>query len=88
MEKSPSRASQDSSRDGSSVSSHSGIKKLIPGHAKRKRRRQRQGAFEGLEKERLNSTTLLPPSAPNQSSTSLSQDGDSSLLTDDEEPDM
>lgn len=89
-EKSPSRASQDSSRDGnaSSQSGSSGIKKLIPGHAKRKRQRQRQEAFGELEKERLNGNTLLPIPDPNQSSTNLSQDGDSSLLTDDEEPEV
>jgi hypothetical protein len=87
LEKSPSRVSQDSSREGSSLSGSSGIKKLIPGHAKRKRRRQREGAFEAFEKERQNSDNLIPGPGPNQSSTNLSQDG-SSLLTDDSEPDV
>lgn len=87
LDKSPTRISQESSRDGSSVSGSSGIRKLIPGHAKRKRRKQRQEAFDELDKERLNGTTLLPPPDPNQSTTSLSQDG-SSLMTDDEEPEV
>ena len=86
LEKSPSRASQDSSQEGSTVSGGSGIKKLIPGHAKRKRRRQREEAFEALEKERTNSNHLIPQTEATQSSTSLSQDGNS-LLTDDSEPD-
>ena len=86
LEKSPSRASQDSSQEGSTVSGGSGIKKLIPGHAKRKRRRQREEAFEALEKERTNSNHLIPQTEATQSSTSLSQDGNS-FVTDDSEPD-
>jgi hypothetical protein len=87
LEKSPSRVSQDSSREGSSLSGSSGIRKLIPGHAKRKRRRQREEVFEAIERERNNNDTLIPGPEPNQSSTNLSQDG-SSLLTDDSEPDV
>jgi hypothetical protein len=87
LEKSPSRVSQESSREGSSVSGSSGIRKLISGHAKRKRRRQREEAFDAIGQERNNSDTLIPAPEPNQSSTNLSQDG-SSLLTDDSEPDV
>jgi hypothetical protein len=86
LEKSPSRVSQESSREGSSVSGSSGIRKLIPGHAKRKRRRQREETFDETAKERNNSDTLIPAPGPNESSANLSQDG-SSLLTDDSEPD-
>jgi len=87
LEKSPSRVSQESSREGSSVSGSSGIRKLIPGHAKRKRRRQREEAFDAIAQGRNNSDSLIPAPEPNQSSTNLSQDG-SSLLTDDSEPDV
>jgi hypothetical protein len=87
LEKSPSRVSQDSSREGSSLSGSSGIRKLIPGHAKRKRRQQRDEAFEAAGKERNNTDSLAPAPEPHQSSTNLSQDG-SSLLTDDSEPDV
>ena len=87
LEKSPSRVSQDSSREGSSVSGGSGIRKLIPGHAKRERRRAREEAFDAAEKERNNNENLIPAAEPNQSSTNLSQDG-SSLMTDDSEPDV
>jgi hypothetical protein len=87
LEKSPSRVSQDSSREGSSLSGSSGIKKLIPGHAKRKRRRQREEVFDAIEKERQNGNTLIPTPDPSQSSTNLSPDA-SSLLTDDSEPDV
>ena len=80
LEKSPSRVSQDSSHEGSSVSGNSGIRKLIPGHAKRRRR-------HAAEKERNNSETLLSAAERNQSSTNLSQDG-SNLLTDDSETDV
>lgn len=86
LEKSPSRVSQDSSREGSSVSGSSSIKKLIPGHAKRKRRRQREEALEALEKERTNNDNPIPGPEPTQSSTNLSQDGNSPLA-DDSEPD-
>ena len=83
LERSPSRHSQESSRDGSSVSGSSGIRKLLPGHEKRKRRRQNK---ETLREGRLNSETLLSAPLPNQSSTSL---GDSSsLLTDDSDPEV
>jgi hypothetical protein len=85
LEKSPSRLSQESSREGSSVSGSSGIRKLIPGHAKRKRRR-RQEAFDEASKERNNSDTLIPRPGRSESATNLSHDG-SSLLTDDSEPD-
>ena len=87
LEKSPSRVSQESSREGSSVSGSSGIRKLISGHAKRKRRRQREEPFDAIAQERNNSDSLIPAPEPNQSSTNLSQDG-SSLLTDDSEPDV
>ena len=90
VEKSPSRQSQGSSRDGSSKSGSSGIRKLLPGHARRQRRRKRAAEMadgaEGVERGRLHSDTPATSSMPNQSLTSLSHDGDSSLLTDDSEP--
>lgn len=97
-EYSPKDLSRNSSHDGeSSKSGSSGIRKLIPGHAKRKRRRLREaaGLFQaGSESAdsnpsfNNNSTTTFP-NAPartgrNHSSTSLIQDDNSSLFTEDE----
>lgn len=97
-DRSPNRDSEESSQVGSSKSGGSGLSKLIPGHSKRKRRRRRdselrqladqdelQRGRKGLEpnsRERPASTSPL-----NQSSSSLNNDGASSLLTDDSEPD-
>lgn len=84
-----------SSRDDSSKSGSSGIRKLIPGHEKRKRRRMRETAgllrreSESAESNAaVNNTNINAPSsvARNHSSTSLLQDDTSSLLTDDSEP--
>jgi hypothetical protein len=90
---SPKDLSRHSSRDESSKSGSSGIRKLIPGHAKRKRRRMREaaGLFQpGSESTdsspALNNVNAHPPIARNHSSTSLLQDDTSSLLTDDSEP--
>jgi hypothetical protein len=91
---SPKDLSRNSSRDDSSKSGSSGIRKLIPGHAKRKRRRMREAT--GLlqpESEStdsnlaINITTNAPAAnVRNHSSTSIVQDDASSLLTDDSEP--
>lgn len=90
LEKSPTRHSANSSPsrdDGSSKSGGSGMKKLIPGHAKRKRQRVRDEelkiAAEEVARGRPEDNNTLPPPSTNQSSISLN----SSLVTDDSEPD-
>ena len=81
LDKSPTRHNQDSS---SSISGGSGIRKLIPGRAKRKRRRNVNAATtEDAERAR---GTLAPTFSANRSTGSLSQDGENSLLTDDSDP--
>ena len=84
--------SRESSHDGSSKSGSSGMRKLIPGHIKRKKRRMimrdAEPAQAGNELSRdgnLDNTTASVADR-NHSSTSLVHDGDSSLLTDDSEP--
>lgn len=93
-EHSPKDLSRNSSRDDSSKSGSSGFRKLIPGHAKRKRRRMREAG--GLLQpdgdstdNNINKLTIKTANAPapisrNHSSTSLPQDDNSSLLTEDE----
>lgn len=99
VDRSSNRNSGESSRAESSKSGGSGIAKLIPGHSKRKRRRRRESEFKQLaDEEELqrgrkglepNGQERLQPASPlNQSSSSLNNDGASSLLTDDSEPDV
>ena len=91
LDKSPTRNSTNSSPsrdDMSSKSGSSGIKKLVPGHAKRKRRKLREEelskiAAEDIARGRPEDNQTLPPPSTNQSSVSLN----SSLVTDDSEPD-
>lgn len=91
LDKSPTRMSTTSSLsrdDGSSKSGSSGMKKLVPGHAKRKRRKLREEelsklAAEDLARGRPEDNQTLPPPSTNQSSVSLN----SSLVTDDSDPD-
>ncbi|KAF7507208.1 hypothetical protein GJ744_010890 [Endocarpon pusillum] len=90
---SPKDLSRNSSRDDSSKSGSSGFRKLIPGHAKRKRRRMREAGGllqpEGDATDNNNKLTIKTANAPapisrNHSSTSLPPDDNSSLLTEDE----
>jgi len=92
LDKSPSRLSiaSEASLDGSSKSGSSGVRKLIPGHAKRTRRRVREEelrvAAEEVARGRSTEPVVPPASARlNRSTSSLAPgDGDSNLLTDDE----
>ena len=95
IDKSPSRVSTRSSPsrdDASSKSGSSGVKKLIPGHSKRKRRREREevlkAAAEDLDRGRSLTATQDSRTDLNRSTSSLGRDGANSLLTDDSEPDM
>ena len=87
LDKSPTRTSTHSSpsRDGSSRSGSSGLRTLVPGHTKRKRRRAREDELRVLNEEttrgRMPSETSPPPSL-NRKTSSI---GDNSLLTDDSE---
>lgn len=91
QDKSPTRKSTTSSLsrdDASSKSGSSGMKKLVPGHAKRKRRKVREEelskmAAEDVARGRPEDNQTMPPPSTNQSSVSLN----SSLVTDDSEPD-
>lgn len=96
-EHSPKDLSRNSSRDDSSKSGSSGIRKLIPGHAKRKRRKMREAAgllqpegdstdvnSNNNNKLTIKTTNAPAPASRNHSSTSLLQDDNSSLLTEDE----
>jgi hypothetical protein len=92
-EHSPKDLARHSSRDESSKSGSSGVRKFIPGHAKRKRRRMREAAGflqpgnESTDSNPAVDRTNAPaPLMRNHSSTSLLQDDNSSLLTDDSEP--
>ncbi|EXJ79679.1 hypothetical protein A1O3_07959 [Capronia epimyces CBS 606.96] len=93
IEKSPSRHSTRSvSQDGSSKSGGSGMRKLIPGHSKRKRRRLREEelkvAADQLAARGRTGSTLSLPTPSDQTSrrtSSIAADGDTSLLTDDSE---
>ncbi|KAH0846960.1 hypothetical protein AYO21_02344 [Fonsecaea monophora] len=92
LDKSPTRQSARSiSQDGSSKSGGSGVRKLLPGHSKRQRRKQRElelkAAVEDLARGRTG-TGLSVKSVPAQLSrrgSSQGGDGDGSLLTDDSE---
>ena len=97
IDRSPNRLSHESSHDGSSKSSSNGIAKLIPGHSKRKSRRRRASELKqpneedrGRTEGTFSNTTLglgvEPPYSGNHSTSSLNNDGGSSLLTDDSEP--
>ena len=97
-ERSPDKfLNQQTSNDSSSrTSAGSKVAKLIPGRSKRKSRRKRAdaelspGADEedrGRSQESNNTPFgLQVPSSANHSTTSLNNDGGSSLLTDDSEP--
>ena len=96
LDPSPQRKSAQSSPsrdDGSSKSGSSGVRKLLPGHSKRKRRKRRQDELKAAEEEAGRGRSLSPSPAPeppfdiNRSVSSLTQDADS-LLTDDSEPDL
>ena len=95
-DKSPSRVSTAQSSpsrdDASSKSGSSGVRKLIPGHSKRKRRKARDKELKAAEEElgRGRSPTGVGASTPdlNRSVSSLAQEGDSGLLTDDEDTDL
>ncbi|KPI42557.1 uncharacterized protein AB675_9656 [Cyphellophora attinorum] len=81
LERSPDRSSRSSP---SRESQHSGYKKLLPGHAKRKRRKQREEelriAAEEVTRGRTQSDPELPVPTLSRKASSV---GDSSLLTDD-----
>ncbi|KAL2426639.1 putative membrane protein C20F10.07 [Exophiala dermatitidis] len=92
IDKSPTRQSTRSvSQDGSSKSGSSGMRKLLPGHSKRKRRKLREEELkvvaDQLARGRAGSelSTTTPPDALSRQSSSLAPDGDTSLLTDDSE---
>ena len=95
-DKSPSRLStahsSPSRDDASSKSGSSGVRKLLPGHSKRKRRKAREKELKAAEEElsRGRSPTGVGASMPdlNRSVSSLVQEGDSGLLTDDEDLDL
>lgn len=92
IEKSPTRQSVRSlSQDGSSKSGSSGMRKLVPGHSKRQRRRLREKelklAADQLSRGRTGSilSTTTPPEPSSRRPSSLAAEGDTSLLTDDSE---
>ncbi|KIW98443.1 uncharacterized protein Z519_00104 [Cladophialophora bantiana CBS 173.52] len=92
LDKSPTRQSVRSiSQDGSSKSGSSGVRKLLPGHSKRQRRKLRElelkAAVEDLTRGRTG-TGLSVASVPaplSRRGSSQGGDGDTSLLTDDSE---
>ncbi|KIW20213.1 hypothetical protein PV08_00788 [Exophiala spinifera] len=93
LEKSPTRYSTRSlSHDGSSKSGSSGMRKLLPGHSKRRRRKLREEEVKALTEElargrSAGSLSLQTPSdmSLRKSSSQLASEGDTSLLTDDSE---
>ncbi|KIW48059.1 uncharacterized protein PV06_00686 [Exophiala oligosperma] len=93
IEKSPTRHSTRSvSQDGSSKSGSSGMRKLLPGHSKRKRRKVHEEEVKAVTEElargrSTGSLGLQTPSDPSirRSSSGLAAEGDTSLLTDDSE---
>ncbi|KIX94242.1 uncharacterized protein Z520_09952 [Fonsecaea multimorphosa CBS 102226] len=94
LDKSPTRHSARSiSQDGSSKSGSSGVRKLLPGHSKRQRRKQRElelkAAVEDLARGRtgtgLSVKSVATPLSRRASSHSQGGDGDANLLTDDSE---
>lgn len=93
VEKSPTRYStRSTSQDGSSKSGSSGVRKLLPGHSKRRRRRiheeELKTAAEDLARGRTGSdlSAAPPPGTLSRRASSLGPpDADNSLLTDDSE---
>ncbi|KAJ9612396.1 hypothetical protein H2200_003993 [Cladophialophora chaetospira] len=93
IEKSPTRQSVRSvSQDGSSKSGSSGVRKLLPGHSKRHRRKQREqelkAAVEDITRGRTGtglSVVSSPPATLARRASSQGGEGDTGLLTDDEE---
>ncbi|KAK5064964.1 hypothetical protein LTR84_000799 [Exophiala bonariae] len=93
LEKSPTRYStRSTSQDGSSKSGSSGVRKLLPGHSKRRRRRMHEEelkiAAEDLARGRTGSGSMvLPPQATltRRASSLGPPEGDNNLLTDDSE---
>ena len=91
LEISPTRQSvRSASQDGSSKSGSSGVRKLLPGHNKRQRRKIREqelkAAVEDLARGRTGpalSVTSPPPASLSRRASSHGGDGDASLLTDD-----
>ncbi|KAK4938569.1 hypothetical protein LTR10_021000 [Elasticomyces elasticus] len=90
IEKSPTRRSI--SQDGSSKSASSGMRKLLPGHSKRKRRKLHEEEVKAVTQElaRGRKGTGLNPETPSnpssrRSSNLVPAEGDTSLLTDDSE---
>ncbi|KIV91575.1 hypothetical protein PV10_06098 [Exophiala mesophila] len=94
LERSPTRRSigSDGRDDASSKSGSSGVRKLLPGHTKRRRRKlhekELKAVVQDLDRQTHTSpNTLLEPVPPalSRRTSSLGPDGDSSLLTDDSE---
>ncbi|OAP56678.1 hypothetical protein AYL99_08790 [Fonsecaea erecta] len=92
LDKSPTRQSVRSiSQDGSSKSGSSGVRKLLPGHSKRQRRKLRElelkAAVEDLARGRTGTGLSVKSVATPLSRRTSSQggDGDANLLTDDSE---
>jgi len=90
LDKSLTRASTRSSpsRDGSSKSGGSSVRKLLPGHSKRKRRKilEEELKATGEEVDRGRQFTVSSPPTPlSRGTSSNTHDGDHSLLTDDSE---
>ncbi|OCT54688.1 GRAM domain protein [Cladophialophora carrionii] len=93
IEKSPTRQSARSiSQDGSNKSGSSGVRKLLPGHSKRQRRRQREAelkaAVEDLARGRTGtglSAMTSPQPALSRRASSHGGEADAGLLTDDSE---
>lgn len=93
LDKSPTRQSARSiSQDGSSKSGGSGVRKLLPGHSKRQRRKLREqelkAAVEDLARGRTGtglSVMTSPPAQLSRRASSNGGDGDANLLTDDSE---
>ena len=93
-ERSPNRKSTDSGHDGSISSGKAAIGKLIPGRSRKSRRRRASELKESdaeIQRGRLAdtpspSTTPQPQQSLNESTSSLLNDTESNLLTDDSEP--
>lgn len=92
LEKSLSSQSSPSRDGASSRSGSSGVRKFIPGHSKRKRRKAREQELKSAAElaDRGRSPVLSPETVPrlNRSTSSLPNDGTSSLLTTDSESDL
>ena len=84
LDKSPTRTSTHSSpsRDGSSRSGSSSVRNLLPGHAKRKRRKAREDELRTLTEEGSRGRAPSQTSPPPTLSRKASSLGGSSLLTD------